>query len=441
MNGASKRPSKIQPETSVVPSNHNENELTALITLLITEIKTTLNTRIDLLHEKIDLKNAENRNLKEEVQKLKQVITKQQQTIEQLQHKQLNEVTRQPTQPPLALETSSKTLRGIKAHNLILDCPKHTESDPKKVVEKIFREKFHRIPVFNAIQVLNVNTRRRSDRVIPETNSRGNTDATSEQSENYTNENYKILLNFNSVWECKSIYRERIQALRNSNIYISEDLSREESQLFYTARQLKKTQRILNTWTEDGQVFIKENIATSPKILKPNDPILDQMKIENIPTNILKNDKSSKNEPEETGKYKDNGMSDAKPESCESSEEIERKKKKKKVKNTRKRSELIEKYDENESTQITKIRNMSSNESHINIINSKENCEYKKTQEEDKEEEEEESEVEEEEGEEDDEEEKEELKKMIAAAISGIMTRASKKKKEMQNPNKTKVEI
>ena len=91
----------------------------------------------------------------------------------------------------------------------------------------------------------------------------------------------------------------------------------------------------------------------------------DQMKIENIPTNTVKIDKSSKNETEETGTYEDNGrpMSDAKPESfgssCESSEEIERKEKKKKLQKTRKRSELKEKYDENESTQTTKITNMS----------------------------------------------------------------------------------
>ena len=39
--------------------------------------------------------------------------------------------------------------------------------------------------------------------------------------------------------------------------YINESLSKGRSSLFYKARQLKKQKLILDTWTRDGNIFVK----------------------------------------------------------------------------------------------------------------------------------------------------------------------------------------
>jgi hypothetical protein len=40
-------------------------------------------------------------------------------------------------------------------------------------------------------------------------------------------------------------------------VYINESLSKGRSSLFYKARQLKKQKLILDTWTRDGNIFVK----------------------------------------------------------------------------------------------------------------------------------------------------------------------------------------
>jgi hypothetical protein len=276
------------------------NDISTLITVLISELRTTLNTRIDILNEKINLKNEENETLKKEVHKLKQVITNQEKTIADLtqkQHCQQTVTAASPaTSPGLSgtIQTEQKTakrLRGIKAHNLIITCPKNNDKDPKQQVEDIFVTHFHRKPSINGVQVMNtrgspssseINTRRQSD-------SQG---ATSEH-----NENYKLICTLNSVWEANAIYRDRVQALRNTGIFISEDLNKEEAYLFYIARQLKKKKVILNTWTVNGDVFIKENITSLPIILQANNPILNNMK--EAPENV-KEQETAERSPQKT---------------------------------------------------------------------------------------------------------------------------------------------
>ena len=85
---------------------------------------------------------------------------------------------------------------------------------------------------------------------------------------------WKLLITLQSVWDVRQIYRERIQVLRNTGIYIQEDLTKENSFLFYQARKLKKKKIIVNTWTQEGEVYYKEKQDSTPKLLNPNDTIL-----------------------------------------------------------------------------------------------------------------------------------------------------------------------
>jgi hypothetical protein len=90
----------------------------------------------------------------------------------------------------------------------------------------------------------------------------------------------KLLVTLNSIWEVKAIYRDRVRALKNSHIYVSEDLTREESYVFYIARCLKKNNKIINAWTEDGHTYILEKTGTPPRPLNKDDKLFAEF--ENI---------------------------------------------------------------------------------------------------------------------------------------------------------------
>ena len=247
--------------------NVSMQDLTALITLLINEIKSTLNAKLDILNEKIELKN-------EEISNLKQTVHAQQQTIDQLKQEKAAYST-SLTRTPVAVNNTSITTqvsqnqiqpqRGIRSHNLIFTCPEIGTEEPKKAIEKILVSKFHRCPAIDSVKR------------FPEI--RTDTQPTDQTHDAGTST--KMIVTFNSIWEVRSIYQERVQALRNSNIYISEDLYKDEAFLFYQARQLKKKKYITNCWTEEGQIYIVEQPGTSPKILNKMDPILKKLELIN----------------------------------------------------------------------------------------------------------------------------------------------------------------
>ncbi len=45
--------------------------------------------------------------------------------------------------------------------------------------------------------------------------------------------------------------------LKNTNVYLSEDLTKEENSLFFQCRNLRKQGLINSTWTKTCQIFIK----------------------------------------------------------------------------------------------------------------------------------------------------------------------------------------
>ena len=225
-------------------------ELKTLITLLITEIKTTLNIKIDFLNEKLNQQQEENKKLIQENIRLQHIIAEQGKQIatsgHQIQTKPVSTTTRPQITPPRP--------RGIKAHNLLIFC-QEKGNDPMLIAQEIFLKKYHKKPAINSAKFL-----------------KGNEDSGETISEK------KILVTLNSIWEAKAIYRDRVQMLKNSGIFISEDLNRDESFLFYLARKLRKQKRIASTWTEDGVVYIKERPDAPPRMLKMEDQILEEVK-------------------------------------------------------------------------------------------------------------------------------------------------------------------
>jgi len=71
------------------------------------------------------------------------------------------------------------------------------------------------------------------------------------------------------------IYSKRMQ-LKQTNIYISEDLTMARSKLAYDSRVYCKTMKGSSTWTIDGKVYLKDDIDARPRAiynaddLKPN---------------------------------------------------------------------------------------------------------------------------------------------------------------------------
>ena len=66
--------------------------------------------------------------------------------------------------------------------------------------------------------------------------------------------------------------------LKNTNTYLSEDLTMNKSKLFYDTRNYIKTAKGASTWTIDGKIYLKDDTDTRPHVinsaadLKPLEP-------------------------------------------------------------------------------------------------------------------------------------------------------------------------
>lgn len=83
-----------------------------------------------------------------------------------------------------------------------------------------------------------------------------------------------VLIKFSTQKARNSIFSAR-KELRKKNIFISEHLTKTAFDLFYKARQLRKQKTIHDTWTRNGQVFIKvSNVPTcKPKAINNEDDL------------------------------------------------------------------------------------------------------------------------------------------------------------------------
>ena len=249
-----------------ITNGQGMSEITQLIRLLITEIRDTFNTKINILNEKIDMKTEENEYLRNENKKLQQIIIEQKEKIVSLSNN-TTDITENSANKTIHYHDNEQEnkQRGLKAHNLIITSSEDI-SDPQQYIENMFLDKFRRKPLITKIQPLDSTSM---------TNKQKHESDKDAQNPSQTR---KFLVTLNSVWDARAIYKQRVQSLKNTGLYIGEDLDKEESHLFFLARQLKKQQIIHNTWTENGVTFIMENQRSSPRKMEKNDPILDQVK-------------------------------------------------------------------------------------------------------------------------------------------------------------------
>ena len=72
-------------------------------------------------------------------------------------------------------------------------------------------------------------------------------------------------------------YRVRAQVLKarsklkGTGIYVNEDLTKRRNNLAFLARQLKKQNKVVDTWTYDGKIFVKHRLTADNPALKTSE--------------------------------------------------------------------------------------------------------------------------------------------------------------------------
>ena len=233
-------------------SSCNDTLIKILITL-VNDIKECVQGRLNEVLQKLEKQEKYQQEMMETIQHLKTEVEDQQRQLKAMKQQENNTVN---TVSGTATTTNLPVKqRGMRSHNLILTCQK-IEIDPKIYAENLFLEKFNRKPNIIAVQELKKN---------------GKSDLNQTKNEESQT---KLLVTFHSVWEARQIYKDRIMALKNTGIYVQEDLTKDESYLFFKARQLKKNKQILQTWTENGDIYYKERFDSTPQILNDQNPLL-----------------------------------------------------------------------------------------------------------------------------------------------------------------------
>ncbi len=70
----------------------------------------------------------------------------------------------------------------------------------------------------------------------------------------------------NEVYQAK----KRLKNIAGNQVYISEHLTKSASDLFFAARKMVKDKRLTSSWTQNGQVYVKNSSdpTTRPKLIK-----------------------------------------------------------------------------------------------------------------------------------------------------------------------------
>lgn len=260
-------------------SNH---DVMQLLTVLLHDFKVSVSQQIETLLEKIESYEIKRHHTEEAISKISLDLQKQQQEIAQLKmrYQQFPNTAVNPILPKSGLNQAThlnitenhsiqfSSERGIRRNNIILTGLEAEGYDPKIVIENFLSTHFlTRNDAVLAVQKLNSSTSTR------------------------------YLVTLKSVWDAQSIYSQRVQKLRNKNIYISEDLNQKEASLFYKARCLKKGNFIQSTWTKDGRTFIRESDTQDAVELHLSHPLLKHLAPSNISTILPTSSTSQNNTP------------------------------------------------------------------------------------------------------------------------------------------------
>ena len=80
----------------------------------------------------------------------------------------------------------------------------------------------------------------------------------------------KILCSFANIWRKREVWSKR-RSLKGTNIFLNEDLTKEDSSLLYECRQLKKQRLIKHCYSNDMVVYVLTNQGTEIPIKSSSD--------------------------------------------------------------------------------------------------------------------------------------------------------------------------
>lgn len=230
---ASKKKANGAKQKSSSPPENDENDQNTLHDMLallqstvstLNETVVSLNTTVSTLKKTVDNQQAL-------IQKLGDRVTEQGKIIADLRNQ----------------HQKNDRLRILKFSGLTCD-----SVDGKDEVITFIKEKLHVqvSPIDITCRILEPRSRRLGLTHFPKLG----------QQEEVTSDTDKsnVLVYFQNMWCRKSVYYHK-KELRNTNcgVFISEDLNKEESHMYFKCRQLRKQNKIQYTWTKELQIFIK----------------------------------------------------------------------------------------------------------------------------------------------------------------------------------------
>ena len=68
-------------------------------------------------------------------------------------------------------------------------------------------------------------------------------------------------------WRVKHSFMKGRSSLRDTKMYVSEDLTKARSHLYYLVRQKQKAKKCAQCWTNDGNVFLKKTDESQSVII------------------------------------------------------------------------------------------------------------------------------------------------------------------------------
>ena len=190
----------------------------------------------------------------------------------------LSEKIRKTTNTTTTNQTTVYAQQQIeKRSNLIISgIPEEENDDIKKKLTQIFQEKFNRSE-----------TKFDCERIGKSIENQPI------ESQPTPKKSRAIRVRFYNIWDRRSIFTNRIKSLQSTGIFINEDLMADKAKLAFEARKLKRQKIIYSTYTQEGQVFFKENENSEAKEF--NEAILNE-----ILTNILKTQENGKGRENDT---------------------------------------------------------------------------------------------------------------------------------------------
>jgi hypothetical protein len=75
-----------------------------------------------------------------------------------------------------------------------------------------------------------------------------------------------VTVKFRNIWKRREVWDSRLK-LKGSDIFLSDDLNKDQSKLFYQCRMHRKERKIISTWTNGNKLYVKVKEGDEPILI------------------------------------------------------------------------------------------------------------------------------------------------------------------------------